>query len=801
MATQIPDSSLLLGEFAARLLGEREVAPRARVISAKVAELVPGAAVVVYVVEDQANPEWKPKSILGDVKISHNKVEYYEGTLGELAKSREPFACEPSALTREDYAHLDIRRTVYSLAYIPLIAHEVLAGAIEVISFEIPFDEETLAPVVELADTAAIAIASGLSYESERNEGLRSISRLAQLYDIEKVLNSTLEMDELLPIVASKFAEILNVQAVNLWMVGGDQNLVLMNSVGFDPAVQTGAHQKAGEGVAADVSDSGEAVLIDSVDDPRLQRRNSGIESGTAFSLMVAPVIDRENLVGVVEAVNRMDGKVFDEDDLSLLTAICETAAGALHNASLLQAERKVEILETLVTVSHEITSTLNLERMLQTIVNAPQAVIPYERAAIALDQRGKFKLSAITGMGQVNADSPEIAPLHDVLQWAALSDEDIQVRQHGDEIDAPREETKAKFQKYFAETGMRAFYSFPLADDTGRVGILSMESSDPDFLAPAQLEIVKVIAGQATVALRNAQIYKEVPFISILEPVLERKRKFMAMDKRRRTFRLSLAAAVALALIVVPLPMRVDGDAVVAPVNRAQVQPQVEGVIQRVLVREGDSVTRGQVLAEMEPWDYRAAVAGAEAKYRSALLQMNRSLSGNDGTEAGIQRVQADYWKSEVARATQLLESTQLRSPIDGIVATPHVENLVGRRLQYGDSFAEIVDASRAVVDVAIDDTDATLLRRNESAAVKLNGFPTKIFRGSVSVVSPKGETQGDRHVFYARVAIANPDNLIRTGMEGRGKVRVGWRPAGYVLLRSPLLWIYSKLWSWFGW
>ncbi len=61
-------------------------------------------------------------------------------------------------------------------------------------------------------------------------------------------------------------------------------------------------------------------------------------------------------------------------------------------------AERKVEILETLVTVSHEITSTLNLERMLQTIVNAPQPVIRYERAPIALEHRGRFKLSAVTG-------------------------------------------------------------------------------------------------------------------------------------------------------------------------------------------------------------------------------------------------------------------------------------------------------------------------------------------------------------------------------------------------------------------
>ena len=89
----------------------------------------------------------------------------------------------------------------------------------------------------------------------------------------------------------------------------------------------------------------------------------------------------------------------------------------------------------------------------------------------------------------------------------------------------------------------MRGFYAVPLSDDTGRVGVLGLESPDPDFLSAAHLEILQVLAGQATVALRNAQMYKEVPFISVLEPVLSRKRKFMALEKRRRTLLLTAAA------------------------------------------------------------------------------------------------------------------------------------------------------------------------------------------------------------------------------------------------------------------
>ena len=78
--------------------------------------------------------------------------------------------------------------------------------------------------------------------------------------------------------------------------------------------------------------------------------------------------------------------------------------------------------------------------------------------------------------------DSPEIAPLNEILQWAALSEEVIHVRQHGEEIDSEREETRAKFRKYFAESGMRGFYARPLNDDTGRVGMLRDGEQRPGF-------------------------------------------------------------------------------------------------------------------------------------------------------------------------------------------------------------------------------------------------------------------------------------------------------------------------------
>jgi RND family efflux transporter MFP subunit len=790
-----------IADFAARLLGPLETIPRARLIAQAILDQFPTGTTTVYILEeDDEGQLWSVKASLGEGAEPDPTVPAEAGTLGAVFRDPRIVVFEGNTLVREDYAHLNVRRTVKSLACLPLLLGEKLVGAIEVLSFDESLRLPRLKALGRIAEVAAASLVSSQAYEQERHNSLTSVTRLTQFYDIEKVFSSTLEMDELLPIIGGKMREMLECQAVNLWLVQGDGSICLLHQSGEEPTTRQNMVQKGGEGLAGDVSDNGEAILIDDPDDERLVRRNANTDGDRLQSIMVAPLMDKESLVGVVEAVNRLDNAPFDEDDLFVLTSLNESAAIALHNASLLLAERKVEVLETLVRVSQEITSTLNLDRVLQTIVNAPQAVIPYERAAIALEQNGRYKLAAVTGLTQVDADAPDIAPLNDILRWAMLSDETVHIRQQGEEIEDTRPETRAKFHSYFETSGMRGFYALPLSDDTGRVGVLGLESPDPDFLSSAHLEILQVLAGQATVALRNAQMYREVPFISVLEPVLAGKRKFMALKKRRRTLLGLAAAAVVLFFAAVPWPLRVEGDAVIAPVHSARLQPEFEGVISKVYVHEGDRVSRGQVVAELADWDARTKLAQAEAKYQTTMLQINRALAANDGSEAGVQRVQADYWRSEVERSREMVEHARMRSPIDGIIATPQVENMVGRRLEFGDTVAEVVDTSRAIVDVAIDDAEASLLGAGQPASVKLNSFPTRVFRGDVSVVSPKASLQGEQRVFFARVAVPNPDGVIRAGMEGRGKVRVGWYPAGYAFFRRPLLWLYSRIWTWFG-
>jgi RND family efflux transporter MFP subunit len=766
------------------LLKQLETAARARVLAVEVEALFPGSAVAVYTV-DEAARAWRVKAVVGGVTVGRRAIAYEEaGSLGAVAEERAVMQFAAGDLAREEFAHLDVRQSFSALSYVPILLNERLLGCVEIVSFGEAATEEALDVASEMAEYAAIALDAAQRYEAERGAGLASVLRLTQLYDIEKVFNATLEMRELLPIICSKVQDLLGADAVNLWLV--DQSDLLLTEQVGEAETALGERRADGEGVVGGVGETGEEALVQE-------------EGGR--SVMAAPLLHAEALTGVLEVVRSGAQKGFTEDHLFTLTQVAGSAAQALHNSSLLQAERKIEVLRTLVGVGQEITSTLNLQRVLEAIVNQPQLVIPYERAAIALEQRGRISVQAISGVTKLDASTAEVQALNGLLSWVGGVETEVYVTQRGDEISDPRPETQEKFRRYFESSGMRSFYALPLGDDEGRLGILSFESSDAEFLGALHLEIIKILSSQATLALRNASLYKEVPFIGILEPLIEKRRRFMAIERQRRGLLLGSVGVAALALVLVPLPMRVSGQAQVSPSQTQYVNAEEDSVVQRAFVREGDRVEPGTPLFQMADWGQRATLAGAQAKYETAMAQMNRALTDNDATAAGQHQVEAEYARGEVARLNDRLERTTLRSEIAGVVATAHVEDLVGKKLSNGDPVVELVSTGSVVVDVAVPERDVALVRPGAEVAVKLESFPAATFRGRVDVVSPSGTTVGDNHLFFARVELPNGDGRLRPGMQGSGKVRVGLRPLGYVLFRDPALWVWSTLWNWFAW
>jgi len=324
------------------------------------------------------------------------------------------------------------------------------------------------------------------------------------------------------------------------------------------------------------------------------------------------------------------------------------------------------------------------------------------------------------------------------------------------------------------------------------------MESDEPMAFSAVALEAAQLLAVQAASAIRNATLYQQVPMVRMFQPIAKGHRVFQNLTGGRRIGTVVGAIALVAALFLVPVPLRVAGDARVLPQRKLPVTSAVEGRVAQVLVREGDKVEEGQVLATLDATDIAAGREGAMARYRAGVREQSRMRAEGLTGDAAVQQARLAGLKAEVDLWDARMDRTELRATVAGVVSTPRVEELVGTRLAKGDSFCDLVEPGRQEIEVAIAERDAGLLAVGQTVKTKLYAFPTRTFPAVVEQLGVAATVQEGSRVFLARARLISDDDPLRPGMTGRAKVTTRWTSIAMWALRRPARWIWSIVWGW---
>ena len=508
------------------------------------------------------------------------------------------------------------RARVRQALYAPIHAAHGAVGVVEVLNKERgDFTADDAAFLEEACRLAGRQMDALESIEEEREASLSAVQRLTDLYDISRVLASTLEMHELLPIMGEKIRDILRAEAANIWLVDSEsRELYFAHQAGTDPTTAPDARLPLGEGILGTVAERGEPRLVENaVEEPELEARRQSSEEFELRSLMCAPLTEGEEVLGVVEVINKSDGGAFDEDDLFFLSRVSEQAAIALKNARLLDAERRAHDFSALLSTSKELTSTLNLDHVLTTVVHQASTVVPFDLSAIGVFDRGQFILGAVSGETEV-PKTPKMSALRAILEWVANQENAVTANQREEGWQLEPEEGQAALTVFMEEHGYRGFYATALRDDQGSVGVLGLLNGEPDFLAKNHHEVLGILTSQTTVAIRNARLYQQVPLVGMWRPFMKKREGLSgAAGSRWRSYVIK-GALVILALIVIPWKLRIQTNATVVPADRRIVAAEVSGVVRSVAVHEGQRVETGDPLAALDDGENRMRLGRASS-------------------------------------------------------------------------------------------------------------------------------------------------------------------------------------------
>ena len=496
----------------------------------------------------------------------------------------------------------------------------------------------------------------------------------------------------------------------------------------------------------------------------------------------------------------------FDGADRALLHDIGPLAGAAF--ARLLAApsspapggESRADDLKLLLEISREITATLDLDRVLRTVVNLSARALTFDRAAVALYDKGICDIRALAGQEAINPKDPKILDLAARAAWVAGHGESFYLVDRAEPAsDAERQLVQIFGQDLEADEVRSGLY-LPLMDEEGTVGILLFEASRPEFATEAQREIAAILANQTAVALRNAQLYAQVPLVDTLGALAAKKRAFMELPRQRRQLYGAAALLALVALTMVQWPLRVSGARPsFRPAALTEVRARVPGVIERVLVREGMPVARGAPVAQLRDIELRtsrsAAAAAVTASDRAAALATSRG----DAAEERLQRLRAATLREEVALLDEELAAATIRAPIAGIVLTPRPEERVGSHLDAGDLMITVGRTDSLELEFGIDQKDIARVELGDEVRLRVDAMPQRTFSGRVASLGPLPTDSAAQVTFPVRAAVANPDGLLRPGMAAHARVLTEPASVATRIFRGPVRW--ARLLWWRAW
>jgi len=404
-----------------------------------------------------------------------------------------------------------------------------------------PFESATLELLQLLATQAALAIEHDRLYAAAAQQA----ARWEALFRLGQLLSRSLELTEVYPAFAEAVKANLPYDRIGVVVPEGEQ-LVMALSVAEPPLPSwQGASWLQTEGTAVGwvLDQKSPRVVRDLATEQTFSDEGFIAREGVRATLML-PLLVGGEAVGVFFLDSRTPG-AYAERDLELLGPLAEKLALALQNARLFQElqartrelARSVEELKALGEVGQAVSSTLDLQKVLTTIVAHAVQLSGTDGGAIyEFDETTQeFQLRATHQTSQELIEALREARIglggHTTMGRAALNRVAVQIPDILNEPAYPFRETMER-------AGYRALLAVPLLREDRIIGALIVRRRAPGQFPKETADLLQTFATQSVLAIQNARLFREIEDKSRqLEAASRHKSQFLAnMSHELRT-------------------------------------------------------------------------------------------------------------------------------------------------------------------------------------------------------------------------------------------------------------------------
>jgi len=272
-----------------------------------------------------------------------------------------------------------------------------------------------------------------------------------------------------------------------------------------------------GQGIAGECARTKKPIIVnDAQNDPRLLRVIDQTSGFVTKKLIAVPMLARDKLIGVLEAVNTLDGRDFNQKDVKLLMFLSGMAGIAIHNRRLYdELKNRVEELNCIYEISQNIYQYDHIDQLLDGILHAISQVLEVERLSIILKEgKSDFYVKKTLGFTLEEKDI-RIDPEKGVSSIVLKSGEPLLVRDMVKDLGLSQEN--------IVRYKTKSFISVPIKKDQEVIGILNVADKKNGMpFDQFELKVLQTVASQLSSAYQRIEARKREFEIKIYKKDLE---------------------------------------------------------------------------------------------------------------------------------------------------------------------------------------------------------------------------------------------------------------------------------------
>jgi PAS domain S-box-containing protein len=424
--------------------------------------------------------------ITGNI-IATGKPEIVDNMLNDSRRLRVPG-------TPEEEAERD---TIMSA---PLIVRGKTIGAINAWRRRSSglFNESELNFLVNIAHQTSMSIESIRLFQ----ETARRAQEAHAIAEVGRDISTTLQLDIVLDRIAQYAKDLLRVETSAVYLSSPEEPMLrAIAAIGIEAREIMNDPLPIGSGILGHIAlqKSGE-IVNDTQGDPRaIIIKDTEIIPNE--HLMGVPVLSKDQLTGLLAVWRTGEREEFKPYELDFLSGLAQQAAVAIENARLFEAEqRRHRESETLRQAALAITTSLELENVLETILVVMKQVVPYDSASVLLLDGNKLRLTAAQGF-----PNPE-----GILNLQFSADDNLfeEVRKSEKPVILKNAQKDKRFKKWAGINNVRGWMGVPMFAQNRFVGFLNLDSSTENFFTDDHASLAQTFGNQAAVAIENARLF-----------------------------------------------------------------------------------------------------------------------------------------------------------------------------------------------------------------------------------------------------------------------------------------------------